>query len=703
MNVTAHNPFSDTRVETATGGQLLARHAAVVELEAPRNCLVMGSRGSGKTSALLCLGWEERAKNISLRKDLPSDRPEFISVYSKLHLHVSAAIHTIPWEKVVGPQAVRETAYQYFSVLIELLAAELLITAIVRMRAERLLLYSYDAEVMTADALHDIVRRSDFNRPDQHFSDLASCADWCRRYRLDTHKFGSRHLLREAIDSLPSTRPGHFLREVVQILDNFLRLPASNNELTESFHFKVCFDEAETLTTEQQVFLNTLIRQSTAPLFWIIATVDRNFETTETFEHGQSLTSTDRTIIYLDYQEHVELFKEFAEQIASLRIRNALGCYKSADQTEFDDVTVRFDHLFDHFSINVAIQRLIENRKSTFAQHLKAWAEEFEDALDAVTRPHSTTRKRRTNKRSSRVSRYYEAYLLRKLLPNRTFRDLIPGDKDQRDNMLAAIRRKQFGALLCIVREGRFSYVPYFGSESLLKLADGNIRELLEILQLVFDSVASRSRDDPFLLFVGRARDTSIKWSAQRKAFGNASEIKLNGITNRHAEVGGSVSTLVRALGHLTYLLQSDFETLGGLRTAERGNFSLDLTELSAMEGFDRGSVIERTREIIDRCIEDSLLKEASVAVEAKPVAQSRSLYQIRVHQRFAPYFKTSLRGAYAMQRIPARYFAEICVAPAGVNAIAWALKVFEVLRTTDVGVGQREFDWSGTAAGEVQ
>jgi hypothetical protein len=705
MTTRYQNPFSDTRVETATGAQLLARHAAVLELEEPGNCLLIGTRGSGKTSALLCLGWEERARNISLRKELASDRPEFISVYSKLHHHVSAAIHTIPWGAVVGPQAVKETAYEYFSLLIELLAAELLITAIVRMRAEGFIHYLFDAEVGTADALSHIVRKSGFHISSNGFTDLASCAAWCRDYRLETHKFGSRHLLNEALSALPSTRPGQFLHDVVRMLEQFLKLPTSANKLPESFHFKVCFDEAETLTSEQQVFLNTLIRQSSAPLFWVIATVDRNFETTETIELGQSLTSADRQVIYLDYQAHMSGFKDFAEQIASLRIKNALGCYKSAEPTEFDDVQVRFDYLFDHFSVNSAIARLIETRKSVFVQELREWAEEFESEFAKIDRASSRTypRNRGKQQRRSKIPRFYESYLIKKLFPTRRLSELIPGDRDQRDNVLAALRRKQFGALLCIVREGRFAYVPYFGAESLLKLADGNIRELLEILEVVFENVASKARSNPLMMFVGRGRDNTIKWVAQRKAFSVASEAKLNGITNRHAEVGGSVSTLIRALGYLTYHLQSDYESLGSLRTAERGNFTFDLSELSAMHNFDRESVIERTREVIDRCIEDSLLKEAGSALAARPVGQSRGLYQIRVHQRFAPFFRTSLRGAYAVQRIPARLIAEICVAPAGINALEWANRAFDILRASELNTDQGEFDWAGVATGELQ
>jgi hypothetical protein len=695
MSIFDRNPFSDTRVETATGGQLLARHAAVRALESARNCLLMGSRGSGKTSALLCLGWEERANNISLIKELGSGKPEFISVYSKLHHHVSAAINKIPWETVVGSHAAEGTAYEYFSVLIELLASELLITAIVKMRADAIINYSFESEATTADAIRDIILSSGFDSSANILPDLSSCAAWCRDRRLLTHKRGARQMLTEVLDSLPSTRPGQFLQSVVGRLDALLRLPSSANALPSTFHFKICFDEAETLTPEQQRFLNTLVRRSTAPLFWIVSTVDRNFETTETVERGQSLTATDREIIDLDYHNHMAGFKAFAEQIASLRIKNALGCYASQEPTEYDDLQVRVDYLLDHFSINCAIDRLIQSSKSAFASQLRIWAEEFgreykgdDGQLNRKAFPRERPRRPR------QTPRFYEAYLIKKLFPQKTLREVMPAEKDHRINFFAALRRKQYGALLCIVREGRFSHVPYFGVESLLKLADGNIREFLEILQVMFAIVASKA-EDPLLLFVSHSRRESIGWTTQRKAFSEASEIKLNGITNRHAEVGGSVSTLIQALGRLTYLLQSDIEGSGALRTAERGNFSIDLSELVSMHGFDRDGVIERTREVIDRCIEDSLLKEAGPLGSARPVSHSRTLYQVRVHQRFAPYFRTSLRGAYATQTIPARSIAEICVAPAGMNAVEWANSVFELLRSREIDVDQTAFDWT--------
>ena len=52
------NPFSDVRLEATIGPRLLTRHAGVQSLEEAKNSLVIGTRGSGKTSALMCLDWK---------------------------------------------------------------------------------------------------------------------------------------------------------------------------------------------------------------------------------------------------------------------------------------------------------------------------------------------------------------------------------------------------------------------------------------------------------------------------------------------------------------------------------------------------------------------------------------------------------------------------------------------------------------------
>jgi hypothetical protein len=687
----SRNPFTDIRVEATIGPRLLSRHHTVVQLEAPRNSLLIGSRGSGKTSALLCLDWAERAHNISLIKELNGEPLGFIAVYSKVHHHISSTLRAIPWHRVVGEEAAAATAAEYFSTLIELLAAEQLISSVIAMRGEDLLRYEFDGEKTAARSIFEIVTQSHFQEPVAPFEDLAACATWCRDTRLSLHRAGARNRLEAALDALPDTRPGRFLNTIATILHRLVTHPTHANGLLETFHFKVCFDEAETLSPEQQIYLNSIVRTSEAPLFWVVATVDRTFEATETTELGQSLTSADRQVIYLDGQRTDQDFKEFAKQIVSLRVRNALGCYKTLEPTEYDDVTVEFARLLDLFSVNTAISRLIGGSHSRFTEQLREWASE----LDKEVLEPLAEKAQKNKKKQAPEPRFYEAYLLRKLFPDRSYRDIVPNNVRERKNWLAGLRRKQYGALLCIVREGRFQYVPYYGDRSLLNLADGNIRELLEIMGSLYDAAVEQYGEDALLLVAGRLGDRRISWSLQRKAFERASASKLNGIANRHAEIGGSVSKLINCFGQLTYLLQTDIEGVTALRTPERGNFEFRLEEVSSTGGLDRRQVIDRTREVVDRCIEDSLLKEVGSANQAAGDDGSRIIYQVRVHQRFAPLFKTSIRGAYETLSIPANAVAEVCIAPADIDAEEWAKKVYTNLKEQWDDNRQAVFSWS--------
>lgn len=683
------NPFSDVRLEATIGPRLLTRHAGVQSLEEAKNSLVIGTRGSGKTSALMCLDWKERATNVSLMKELFDEPTQFISVYSRLHDHISASIEAIPWESVVSVSLKEKIAFDYFSTLIELLVSEQLICSIMDMRGDSIIRYNFEGEQLAVDAIYDVAKKSRLRLPAARFVDFAECASWLSDYYTDLHHSGSRHQLAKSLDLLPASQPGRILNQIARILHRLLTLPSSNNNLPGQFHFKVCFDEAETLSTRQQIYLNTILRSSEAPLFWVIATVDRGFETTETLHKGQSITSTDRRVVYLDGPEADEAFRGFAQRIVSLRIKNALGCFKAKDRTEFDDVEVDFRRLLDSFSVNVAIGRLIGSRKSKFSERLKSWAAEFDEQVHGEVRQ---------GKRDSRAS-YYQAFLLKKLFPQRKMSELLPNNSAELSNRLASLRGKQFAALLCIVKEGHFQNVPYFGAECLLNLADGNVRELLEIVASLFEAAVVEYGDEAVAIFAGLNRTGRIAWSDQRKAFERASRSKLSGIANRHAEIGGSVTRVVYGLGHLTYLLQTDIQGLRALKSsAEKGVFEIDLDEITLprlKSEMTRESVIQRTKEVLDRCIEDSLLKEVTQGARRVPSAETgRDQYQLRLHQRFAPYFKTSIRGAYVSQKLPANLIASLCIDSFGSDTEQWAQRAFEMLVGETSTARQREFQW---------
>lgn len=686
------NPFADIRVEGTVGPRMLTRHYAVQQLEDARNSLVIGTRGSGKTSALLCLDWKERATNVSLIKELLNEPLQFVSVYSKLHDHISASVDLIPWETIVSDALHETVSFDFFSALIELLVAEQLLHSIMDMRGDAIVNYEFDDERVASSSIYDVAKNSRLAIPKEPFPDLAACWTWLLNYHIELHHLGSRHHLQKALDLLPASQPGRFLNRVVKILHRLLTSPNSNNQLPEKFHFKICFDEAETLSPRQQIYLNTILRSSEAPLFWVIATVDRGFETTETLNRGQSITSADRRVIYLDGPEADDVFLNFAQRIVSLRIRNELGCFKSTKRTQYDEVRVDFRRLLDNFSVNTAIARLIGPRKSRYSERLRSWATEFDSI---VYGPKGKSRREGAEKRQS----YYQAFLLKKLFPNRRLSDVLPNDKNELANRLSNLRGKQYGALLCIVREGHFGYVPYFGAECLLNLADGNIRELLEIVGSLFDAAVTEYGEEAVSIFAGLNSAGRISWSNQRKAFEQASHAKLNGIANRHAEIGGSVTRLVYGLGQLTYLLQTDIGQLRALRSsAERGIFEIFLEEIHQprnQPNLTREIVIQRTREVLDRCIEDSLLKEATQGPRKAPAGESRNHYQIRLHQRFAPFFKTSIRGAYVSQKISADLVASLCTDAFASDTQQWADRAFEILNGDASSSKQKEFDWN--------
>jgi hypothetical protein len=681
------NPFFDHRVETAVGPLLLSRHQGVVALEQPKNYLLVGSRGSGKTSALLCLDWKERSQNVSLKKDIGTESIGFVAIYAKLHAHVSSAIRTIPWEKLLDQEAAATTGFEFFSTLVELLSASKIADATMQMRGSGLLSYDFTLEKKISSRLYEIADECGFRNLPDTFTDLSDFRNWCTRFSNELNRLGTRRELATALDLLPSSRPCRFVAQIAKTVRELVIGTTTSNQIDPSFHFKICFDEAETLSRSQQIYLNSLVRNSEAPLFWVVATVDRLYETTETMELGQSLSASDRTVLYLDQDRQGEEFTAFAQSVALMRLKNSLGCFTTAENTQFDDLTFDLKRLLGKYFVNDAIELMLSGGHSQFSVNLRDCEEEFSKYLASVENNAPSARKLK----KPQLKRFYEAYLVDKLFGQKALSEVVPRKALERKNFLAGLRRKQIGALLCILKEGRFRRIPYFGAGPLLSLADGNIREFLEIMAEVFAVAEEKFGDDTIKVFAGIDTKSKIGIGHQRQAFEGAAAKKLNGIANRHVEIGGSVSSLVNCLGNLTHLLQTDLRNLRAIRTPEPGNFEIRLEDMTQTAKHSKKELLLLTKEVIDRCIEDVFLKEATLGRSVTThEGIPRGTYLVRVHQRFSPVFMTSIRGAYSTIKISPNAIVDALLNPA-IDPKAWAEQMFQHLRDQVITFGQIE------------
>src|SRR3546814_7874432 len=121
----ARNPFKPTRFENEQN-PLICVSPHVAHLEADKSVYATGTRGSGKTSLLKALNWQERLNNSVLRKQIDEVIPGYISVYFRVPDYFSVAMDRVNWQSIYPnapyPDAV---AFAYFSLAIDAMAIEL--------------------------------------------------------------------------------------------------------------------------------------------------------------------------------------------------------------------------------------------------------------------------------------------------------------------------------------------------------------------------------------------------------------------------------------------------------------------------------------------------------------------------------------------------------------------------------------------------
>ena len=88
------NPFRPTRWEHHRDGKpLLWFTKTANELAAPKSVFIYGSRGSGKTSILKSICWEDLAGNDSLRLQRNIADFEHIGIYIRFPDHISQSLN----------------------------------------------------------------------------------------------------------------------------------------------------------------------------------------------------------------------------------------------------------------------------------------------------------------------------------------------------------------------------------------------------------------------------------------------------------------------------------------------------------------------------------------------------------------------------------------------------------------------------------
>jgi hypothetical protein len=652
MTTSLKNPFRPTRWEQHFDGRHLIWYSSTSkELIGSKSAFVYGSRGSGKTTLLRGICWEDLSRNESLRLQKTVSDFDHLGVYVRFPDHMGASFSEKVWRKSLGHLGDPEIEFhRAFSLLVEAASLEKLLNAVHELRKSNDIIYSPDDELrIVSEIFAEFPKLSNFCTPEaKTFADVKRCF---RSLSRETTQLFGRGDVNTLWELLPPRDPYELLSFVCDRLSDAISSRHGGGFIP--LRFKFCLDDCEVLDQHQRKSLNTLVRQSRHPISWVVASVGKSQWAGDTFINSQPLTDADRIIVSLDRRDKEE-FGDLCQAVTSMRLLFSLPAavrpeLKSDGVKSFFDFSQR---LGDH-SVNYLMKKMVR-RSSKIANDVRRGAAILQESLERDM----------GSDQSSDLPPYYEAYTLMHWNGGEhAFSISYPDNFEERLKLLAPrlrehnfsawLRRKQVAALLQFSTKASLKRIPLSGSNYIVSLADGSIRDYLEIIAEVFDEHMKKAHssipEEQAIIKFCESR-TKISDEVQTRGIYQASERYFEGISNRHDVEGDLLTRIVSGLSHLTSMLQASPSDSRVLAMAERGVFMFTPPSIG---NFDKS----RYDDVV------SALRQAELAGYLRPVFNSHmpnksnrlvdgSVLVYRLHKRFAPKFKFSYRGAYEPFRI---------------------------------------------------
>lgn len=626
--MTPQNPFRPTRFEHHDH-PLIWLSPNVKLLEGLKSVYVAGTRGSGKTSLLKAVNWRERLYNPTVSDQLGTNPPDYVAVYFRLPDFLTSAIGLIDWKHCFPHSPTPDlVGYEIFSQLIEFVGAQLICEAISSLRAAQRFSYSTadeDALVATILARYPPLARAAAEGGCEGLDGLSVVF---RRLHQRLNVLITRGQVHDTLTISLETQPGVFINDLASRLRELAC--ANEGSCSAGFHLKICIDDCETLQPIQQQFLNSLVRSTQNPLFWVVSYVSVDYDSTNTLHHNQTLSDADRTQLLLDDMSNVDFYR-LCEGVSLLRVYYSDPSLRGTPLHVLPRNFFKLEELLGKVSINSLLA----------VQAQQSLSAEFEQLVERA-------RASDMGQGRNHVPPIFETYVLEKL-----------GDRlvdDREANRGAYLRRKNVAALLAICAEFRITNIPYVGANTIVSLSNGCIRDYLELMGSIFDEAVNR-REIRGVVDL-RQREAPLSRDVQRVGVRTSSRAKLDGIRNTIERDWAEATRTVEFIGKLTALVQSNPGSPSTLATPERGNFIFDLSALDESKGAPAGRRAFVTR-VLRRCEADGLLRPARHDQNEDEEAHELAFH---LHRRFAPEFGFSYRGPYGLLRMPMAEFADMCM-----------------------------------------
>lgn len=581
------SPFDGKRYEHDGDHVYYIPSSLFPQLESAVPTYLVGTRGTGKTTLLRALSWDERLYNRSLRAQLGSDpfAQRYIGLYFKLP--------NVQLELLDRWLSDTEDA-DYAAIVafyLDLCWLETLRSALEHLFAQRTVRLAADAESGLAVGLTAIWRDNPkcaevFGAP----NDLDGFLSLMHPMRRAVEGLGRRRAdPRVLLDSWPVGQVGSFGRRVGQLISNALDLSADRTH-GPGWSFRVCMDEGEVLTLRHQRVINSMVRLAEWPVFYLVAYVSRPPDVTGTFLQNQTLQRADRQIILRDEMSDSE-FRHLVEGVVNVRMRTLPG----------RRLSISTRRVLGRLDINGLLQQILRRSEGR----------EMAALLDAA-------RQAATDEEGPPP--IYETYLrLRRPELSTPFPDTR---FERRRQSSSSVRKQMVAAYLSICREAG-AHPMYASADMVLQTSDKCVRDYLWQMQAI---QASAGMD--ILEFLA----ASVPIDVQDQGLRDAAAGKMSLFRERVLSSPTEANQFVDGLARITALIQSTGRNYEQLRSPERGIFTYRCGVDSPF-----GPVHER------------FIREAAEAGFLRVLDDETAVDEIRfrVHASLAPHYGFSYRGAY--------------------------------------------------------
>lgn len=282
MTAGSINPFRPTRWEHHVDGRpLIWFTEEAEELSAEKSTYIHGTRGTGKTTLLKGICWEDLCFNESLRMQRRLADFKSIGIYIRFPDHISASMSFTDWAAIFPlVQNSEHEFYAFFTGAVEAICIERVADALHNLRELGDIEITAVQEMqLVADFVGEFPAISRFaSRTSATFLDLSRCL---RSMVSAMNRACGRGTVGELLGALPDREPYRMLSYFAERASAAIRLKTSLGSQTVGFKF--CLDDCEVLSSLQRKSINSLVRLSRAPCSWVVSSVGGGREDSETF------------------------------------------------------------------------------------------------------------------------------------------------------------------------------------------------------------------------------------------------------------------------------------------------------------------------------------------------------------------------------------------------------------------------------------